>query len=904
MSPSAADPETVGAATGTVSLGGAADLGPEGEAGTLAHLDRFEGDPALDDDEIFDAFNTWVDSRSLQLYPAQEDALLALFADQHVVLTTPTGSGKSMVAVGAHARALGRGERSFYTAPIKSLVSEKFFDMRAVFGTDAVGMLTGDASINPDAPIICCTAEILGYHALSGGDDAGISLVTMDEFHFYAEKDRGWAWQVPLLEMPSTQFLLMSATLGDTRWLRDDLAGRSGRDVAVIGGGGRPVPLEFAYRTTTLTDTIADLVEADRAPIYVVHFTQRAAAEQAQAFTSLDLLSKDEKDRVKELIAHFRFDTPFGSDLKRFLGHGVGVHHAGLLPRYRLLVERLARDGLLKLICGTDTLGVGVNVPIRTVLLTQLCKYDGSKTRVLTVREFQQIAGRAGRRGFDTSGTVWAQAPLHVIENLKAEAKAVADPSKRKKIVKKKPPERGYAHWDETTFDKLVNGVPETLSSHLSLTHTMVMHLLARPGDGETNIVEFIERCHENDEAKQALRERAASLVASLESSGIIERLDAPDSLGRSLQVNADLQDDFALHHPLSPFLIEVVASMDMAEPGYALDVLSVVEATLDDPMAVLLAQQDKARDAAYQQMRADGVEFDARQEILGNIRWPRPLEDELRAMFATFGEHHPWVAGEWVRPKAVARQVYEEGSNFRSYVRSMGIKRSEGLLVRYLTDCYRAIDQNVPEGAKNDELEDIASWLAAVVRSVDSSLLDEWDRLESVAAGGGPGEVDLYQHFDVLSDPRAFAAMVRSEMFRWVQLLSRKAWMELGHLEWTDGVARSAVEWRDMFEPYWDEFGSIAIDASARGPQFFDFDPRDPNGAVRQILVGEDPDAEPDLDPEGPGGTALAANATSGTHIAAGIGTGSWIIEATVDRERSREEGVAIVRVKNIIPT
>jgi superfamily II RNA helicase len=832
------------------------------------------------DDEIFEVFNHWVESNDLVLYPAQEEAILALYSDQHAVLTTPTGSGKSMVAYAAHARALGSGTRSFYTAPIKSLVSEKFFDMRSTFGAEAVGMLTGDASINPDAPIICCTAEILAYQALAEGDGSGIELVTMDEFHFYAERDRGWAWQVPLLEMPSTQFLLMSATLGDTRWLVDYLVERSTREVAVIGGGARPVPLDFGYRTTPLTESVAELIELDRAPVYVVHFTQKAATEQAQAFTSIELLSKDEKARLQETISKVRFDTPFGKDLRRFLSHGVGVHHAGLLPRYRLLVEKLAREGLLKLICGTDTLGVGVNVPIRTVLLTQLCKYDGTKTRVLSVREFQQIAGRAGRRGFDSSGTVWAQAPIHVIENLRADAKAAADPSRRRKIVKKKPPERGYAHWDEQTFERLVSGIPETLVSHMQLNHAMVLHLLGRPGDGERNIDEFIERTHESPERKQALSERAASILSSLEASGIIQRVEPTGrNEGRTLAVAGDLQSDFALHHPLSPFLVEVVATMEPEEPAYALDVLSVVESTLDDPTAILLAQQAKARDALYQQLRAEGVEYETRQDLLAEVRWPQPLGEELRAMLSRFAEDHPWVAGEGVRPKAVARGVYEQGSNFKSFVNAMGIKRSEGLLLRYLTEAYKAIDQNVPEAAKTDDLDEIAAWLAAIVRAVDGSLLDEWERLSDDASGAftevRSHELDLElagSHFDVTSDQRAFRAMVRSELFRWVQLLARRAWDELAGLEWDEAEDLDAAEWDRLMSEYWPEFESIAIDAAARGPQNFRYANDGHEATAEQVLIGAD-------------------------------GEGSWSLRADVDLEASREAGAPILRVLALGP-
>ena len=279
--------------------------------------------------------------------------------------------------------ALSQGVRTYYTAPIKALVSEKFFNLCDALGADQVGMLTGDAAVNPDAPVICCTAEVLANQALREGAGADIGQVVMDEFHFYGEPDRGWAWQVPLLELPHVQFLLMSATLGDTAALREDLTRRTGRATALVENAERPVPLHFYYATTPVHETIAELLDTKQAPVYVVHFTQAAALERAQALMSVNVSSREDKDAIAAAIGDFRFTTGFGKTLSRLVRHGIGVHHAGMLPRYRRLVEQLAQAGLLKVICGTDTLGVGINVPIRTVMITALSKYDGIRQRHL-----------------------------------------------------------------------------------------------------------------------------------------------------------------------------------------------------------------------------------------------------------------------------------------------------------------------------------------------------------------------------------------------------------------------------------------------------------------------------------------------------------------------------------------
>jgi superfamily II RNA helicase len=372
-----------------------------------------------DADELFASFAAWALACGTPLYPAQEEALIELLGGANVILATPTGSGKSLVATGAQYAALAAGARSYYTAPIKALVSEKFFALCAVFGADNVGMLTGDAAVNAGAAIIACTAEVLANIALREGAHADIGLVVMDEFHFYGDPDRGWAWQVPLLELPRAQFLLMSATLGDVTFLREDLTRRTGRPTALVANAERPVPLYYSYATTPMHETIAELLDTRQSPVYVVHFTQQSALERAQALMSVNVCSKDEKAAIANLIGGFRFSTAFGSTLSRLVRHGIGVHHAGMLPKYRRLVEQLAQAGLLKVICGTDTLGVGINVPIRTVVFSALSKYDGTRSRLLNAREFHQIAGRAGRAGYDTAGTVIVQAPDHEVENLK-----------------------------------------------------------------------------------------------------------------------------------------------------------------------------------------------------------------------------------------------------------------------------------------------------------------------------------------------------------------------------------------------------------------------------------------------------------------------------------------------------
>lgn len=462
--------------------------------GGVTLIDQLPKTP--DPDALFEAFSSWTETQGITLYPAQEEALIEVVSGANVILSTPTGSGKSLVAAAAHFTALAQDKVTFYTAPIKALVSEKFFDLCKLFGTENVGMLTGDASVNADAPVICCTAEVLASIALRDGKYADIGQVVMDEFHFYAEPDRGWAWQIPLLELPQAQFVLMSATLGDVAMFEKDLTRRTGRPTSVVRSATRPVPLSYEYRFTPITETLTELLDTRQSPVYIVHFTQAAAVERAQSLMSINMCTKEEKERIADMIGGFRFTTKFGQNLSRYVRHGIGVHHAGMLPKYRRLVEKLAQAGLLKVICGTDTLGVGVNVPIRTVLFTALTKYDGTRVRTLRAREFHQIAGRAGRAGFDTAGFVVAQAPEHVIENEKAVKKAGDDPKKKRKVVRKKAPE-GFVAWSETTFDKLITSDPEPLNSRFRVTHTMLLAVIARPGNAFEAMRHLLEDNHE-----------------------------------------------------------------------------------------------------------------------------------------------------------------------------------------------------------------------------------------------------------------------------------------------------------------------------------------------------------------------------------------------------------------------
>ncbi len=824
-------------------------------------LQRFSGVTEPAPDAILDEFVSYVAERGLSLYPAQEEAILELLAGKHVILATPTGSGKSLVAEALHFQALAEGRLSWYTAPTKALVNEKFFDLCKALGPERVGLLTGDGSVNAGAPVICATAEVLANLALRN-DAADVDYVVMDEFHYYADPERGVAWQVPLLTMPDCIFLLMSATLGDPRAIQQHLEAATHRAVRIIASGERPVPLRFSYLDALLQDAVVELTRAGETPVYLVNFTQRAAVEMASDLASLSVCSREDRQAIAESLSKERLHTPFGKEFSRLLRQGIGVHHAGLLPRYRRIVERLAQTGHLKVISGTDTLGVGVNIPIRSVLFTQLYKYDGQKTAILSARDFHQIGGRAGRRGFDDHGNVVALAPPWQVENQRIEARIAENPALKKKLVKKKPPP-GAPGWSRDVFERLQRTLPEPLSPRFGVTHGMLVDLLQSqddqtPGGGYRRLLELIERSHQPDNEKRFLRRQAAMLFRSLVQAGIVELAPLANGRGRRAVIRAGLQLDFSLHHTLSLFLIAAIDLLDPESETYALDLLSLVEAILEDPGAVLYKQVDRLKTELIAKLKAEGVEYAERMERLERVEHPKPLAELLYQAFEEFARAHPWLARDRIRPKSIAREMVERFMTFNEYVQEYGLARSEGVLLRHLSQVYKTALQNVPEERWNDEFEETLAFLHGVVRRTDASLLSEWEGMQQLPQEGpriereAPAAARLRAFRE---NPRTQDAELRCELHALLKALARRDFegaLEL--VRQSEAHPWSAADLERALGPYFEEHGSIDVSARSRLGEYT-FIERRPDGTVhlRQRI----------LDPEG---------------------AGDWVIEATAD--------------------
>ncbi len=797
-------------------------------------------------DEVLSVFLDYLIETGVEPYDHQEQAILELFAGNNVILNTPTGSGKSLVAMAVQFKAICQNRRSYYTVPIKALANEKFLSLCRVFGPEKVGMITGDATVNPGAPVICCTAEILANLALREGANAQVDDVIMDEFHYYSDQSRGFAWQVPLLTLPQANFLLMSATLGETSFFEETITKLTGKPTVLVKSDQRPVPLEFDYSETPLEEMVAELVEKNRAPIYLVHFTQLACAQTAQNLTSSNFCTKEEKQRIAEALHDANFRSPYGKEVSKLLRHGIGIHHAGLLPKYRILVEKLAQRGLLKVICGTDTLGVGVNVPIRTVLFTQLFKYDGSSTKTLTVRDFKQICGRAGRRGFDNIGYVVCQAPEHVIENLRLEQKAAK--SGKKSFVKRKPPEKGFVNWDEKAFRRLIDSPPEKLVSSFRIQHSTLLNVLGREfEDGCAALRKIINDSHETAARKKAHRKRAFQIFRGLVEGNILKILAPAERSGPAkVALHVHLQEDFSMNQALGLYLLDAIPHLDRESPDYALNVISLVEAILENPDVILRRQVDLLKGELIGQLKNEGVEYEERMARLEEVEWPKPGKDFIYDTYNAFVAERPWMKEAAVRPKSIAREMFENWQSFEDYVKTYGLEKSEAVLLRHLSEVYKVLSQTVPPMSKTEELVEAEEYLGDILRSVDSSLLDEWEKLRNpdyVPEAEKPPE--QRKHVAFTRNRPAFTRALRNAVFTLVRAFAEgNVTAILAQVEPADveDQAWNAARIEGLLDGYFAEHLRIRLDPEARATKHSRMEEDSPRRwSFEQILV--DPD-------------------------------------------------------------
>ncbi|HEU4348831.1 MAG TPA: DUF3516 domain-containing protein, partial [Actinoplanes sp.] len=417
------------------------------------------------------------------------------------------------------------------------------------------------------------------------------------------------------------------------------------------------------------------------------------------------------------------------------------------------------------------------------------------------------------------------------------------------------------------------------------VSHAMLLNVVARDDDPFPAMRHLLTDNHEDPAAQRRHIRRAVAVTRALLAGGVIEKID-----GRYRLVD-DLQLDFALNQALSPFALACLELLDRESPDYPLDVVSVIEATLEDPRQVLAAQRQKARGEAVNAMKAEGIEYEQRMELLEGVTHPRPLLELLEDAYETYRRGHPWVADHEIKPKAVARDMYERAMTFTEYVSFYGLSRSEGLVLRYLADAYRALRQTVPEDARTEELADLIEWLGELVRQVDSSLLDEWERLRHPSVEAPEVRLDDKPPA-VTRNVRAFRVLVRNALFRRVELaaLGRydpRRYDELGELDAEAGW--TADRWRATMADYFAEYDELGTGPAARGP------------ALLQIETGSLPAPAPSVGTEDP--SLPTAQWTVRQVFDDPAGDHDWGITATVDLAASDELGAAAVTVTGVGP-
>ena len=460
------------------------------------------------------------------------------------------------------------------------------------------------------------------------------------------------------------------------------------------------------------------------------------------------------------------------------------------------------------------------------------------------------------------------QAPEHVVENLRLEAKAAGDPKKKKKLHRKKPPTRGYVHWTKDTFNKLVSGEPEPLSSHFSVSHGMLLNVLSREQGGCRAMKQLIRDCHDRPAVKHRHAKTAIQMFRALVEADVISLADQPGRIAKRAVVNVDLQREFSMHYALSLYVIETIKELDVQAESYALDLLSLVESILEDPHLILRKQLDRIKGEAVAEMKAAGMEYDERMEELEKLTYPKPNADFIYATFNDYAERHPWVGMRNIRPKGVAREIYESAHDFRTFVVEHKLERAEGSVLRYMTDVYKALVQTVPSWARTYEVDLVVEHFSSIVRGIDASLIAEWEQLRDPTYVPVPiaEREEVVESRGITADERAFTVLLRNAVFRLVKALAAQRY-EAAAAEVDDWPAERFAE---TLAPYFEEHGNIRTDPKARGTEHTLIDKKDGVWNVRQKLV--DPDDHND-----------------------------WYLAIRVDLERSDEEGKAVIVLDEI---
>jgi len=690
-------------------------------------------------------------SRGLEPYPVQEQAIGKIFAGESVLVTVPTGTGKTLMAKAALHAAVGRGQRAIYTTPLRALTEEKYRELCDDFGESNVGFATGDYKVNRDAPVQVEVAEILWNRIVADKNVCPAEIVVMDEGHYFNDPERGYVWEQSIIGLdPRTQLVVLSATVGHPErfchWV--ELTRRVGMEL--VDSRERKVPLVHEFREEMMIDTVRDLAFSGDVPAIVFVFGREQCFEVARLLKSCRRFTSDEeKAKVEAMCDEALLPSGASKELRPLLAHGIGIHHAGILPRYKQLVEQLALERLIKFVVSTETIAAGINLPARTVVFPSLRKFIKKEPRLITAAEYHQMAGRAGRPQFDDRGLAITLAPEDIVSDIKKELKDAAkrpayDEGKVKKSVynkaKSEAQRKGDIVWTPEVHAELVKGEPAELRSKTKITAEQVLAIglpdLAKdpllvtdaekrmaeaeaslPPSMRLDIATVIENLLLTDRERRDLQKTLAQLVDNLKAIGVID--EHGKQIGGEMIRKLQGMDGLFIFFVLFNHQLDYIELRQLVE--YLVD-HDIIQRQLDR----------KLEDAKREWMRTKLREM---RETNPQVSWddveaeydkahPRELT-KIELIHQEFSSKvpHPELHGG-KRVKNTWATLEDANTGFLEFVEQHHLQHEEGNLFSYLIRVMN-FAQKLYEASQLSEFEDMADRVRKLLARIDLRLLD-----------------------------------------------------------------------------------------------------------------------------------------------------------------------------------
>jgi hypothetical protein len=692
-------------------------------------------------------------ARGIEPYPVQEQAFSRIFAGESVLVTVPTGTGKTLMAKAALYAALERGQTAVYTTPLRALTEEKYRELVDDFGADKVGFATGDYKVNRDAPIQVVVAEILWNRIFGERATRPADVVVMDEGHYFNEPERGYVWEQSVIGLdPRTQLVVLSATIGNPEEFCQWVYLTRRIPMALVRSDERKVPLYHEYRESYLIDLVRELHEAGDTPAIVFVFGREQCFERARILKSCRRFTSDEeRERVAAACEGVLLDRGAAGELRPLLLHGIGVHHAGVLPRYKQLVERLALERLVKFVVSTETISAGINLPAKRVIFPELRKVIRRQPRLLLPAEYHQMSGRAGRPQFDREGIALALAPEEVVQEIRKETKEAEKSGRRPDAERIR--KTAYAHaraqaqqkgdliWDAEAHAKLVAGKPAPLQSRTRITAEQILAIglpdlaaEALPGADEAapprapgdpaylhlNIVTVLDHLLLPDRDKRDAHRLLAQLTDNLRALGVL------DEHGRQVagQIIGQIRgvDGLFVYYALQQQDLTYEGARALCE--FLLEdetVWKIVRREADEKRRQWILARLRERRREEPQLQWEDVEEEYEKEF------PRELTpiEKVHAEF-TAALPHPELHGGKTA-KDIFAIIETEDLAFMDFVERYGMAHFEGNLFSYLARLAR-LARMLHEVTTLPELATLRDAITKRLAAVDERVLGDLD--------------------------------------------------------------------------------------------------------------------------------------------------------------------------------